>query len=108
MGFHGRTSNFLNQQTRNGKRLITDHLCRQAKPGPSRQQAVLGISFKQLRRRFRGLSVGGTHDDNLQDPLDVPPGLDKLSRQPIQQLLMGRTITLRPEVVDSLDQAGAK
>ena len=62
---HRGPADFLDQQSRNGERLIADRFRAEAQARAAREQPVIGVFRQQLRRDRGRLPVGRAHDDEL-------------------------------------------
>ena len=72
------------------------------------EQAILGIQLQQLQSRVGALAISRRHDDQLDKSFHIPTRLYKINAQPIHQLGMRRSRTLKTKILGSVDQSGTE
>src|SRR5690606_20015267 len=108
IGIHTGPSDRRIQQPTGKEHIVADHLSAHPHRWPSCQKHFVGIYFFQILSGQSFLTVGGGHDHHFLQGFNVPTGLSKPCRQPIQQLRMGRHFPLVAEVTRSSYQPPAK
>ena len=91
----------------NGQCVVTDHLGIESLPRPAGQQPVFAVAGQKVGSNAGGLAIGGAHDHLFEHALGVPV-VHEITRQPIEQLWMTGPFPLRTEIIQRLDQSGAK
>ena len=79
-----RAADLVDEQAPGSQSRIAEHLGRQAPAGSASQEEVVRIALAELRRRDRGLAIGGRKDDLLAERLDVPARGDEVTSQPVE------------------------
>ena len=97
-----------NQQTADPQGGIANHLGVHAVATLARVQLIAGIDLVQFFVRNGRLLVRAGRHEQPHDVFHVPVVLDKLRRQPVEQLGVRRRLALPPEVIEPRRQAGAE
>ena len=87
------------------QRAIADDFRAEPQPWTARQQTIERIASEKFRSRLRRLTVGGRHHDLLLHRLDVPGAVDELPRQPVEQVRMGRLLSLCSKLIARFHEA---
>ena len=67
-----------------------------------------GINQGNFRAQGGVLAEGGRENDLFAESFHIPAGVDKIAREPVEELRMGRGGTAETKVVDGLDQSATE
>ena len=108
IGLHARAADRAHEQTRGGQGRIADELGIHAPGRLAGQFAVGRVGGDPLGRGRGRLSVGGAAHDRADHVLHVPPRVDELAGQPVEQFRMHRRFPLAAEIVEHPRQPRAE
>ena len=86
--FHAGAADFGDEQTADSQCVVAHHLGIDAEPSLPAQPAVFRVELAQPGGSLGRLAVRSRQNDELNDVLDVPSGVDELAGQPVQEKRM--------------------
>ena len=106
---HARSSDFGDQQARNGQGRIADLFGRETVARAMEQELVVRIDRLPVRIAWnRRLTVGCRQDHLLAEPFDIPSARYKVAGQPIEQFGVRRHRALATEIFERSDNASGE
>ena len=96
------------EQPARRERGVADRFGLEAESRAAREQPVVGIALRAVRRDARGLAVGRGRDEQFQKTLRVPLAAHKFAGEPVEQFGVRRQFALRTEFLARPHDTGAE